>query len=141
MTSYNGKCHCGQTEWTVKLDKDKANHILCHCDTCKILSGSAYTLNQIVPKDTLSFSKGGDSLKHYTYQGESGKDVNCYYCPNCTSHIYHHQTVMGPDTVIVRTALLPQAVKDFQPSAEIFGRAKMSWEKEVAQTFDTLPPS
>ncbi|KAK5158618.1 hypothetical protein LTR04_005192 [Oleoguttula sp. CCFEE 6159] len=112
-----------------------------HCDTCKILSGSAYTLNQIVPKDTLSFSKGGDSLKHYTYQGESGKDVNCYYCPNCTSHIYHHQTVMGPDTVIVRTALLPQAVKDFQPSAEIFGRAKMSWEKEVAQTFDTLPPS
>ena len=26
MTTYNGACHCGQTEWTVKLDE--VNHIL-----------------------------------------------------------------------------------------------------------------
>lgn len=28
MTTYNGKCHCGQTEWTVKMDDSSANHIL-----------------------------------------------------------------------------------------------------------------
>lgn len=50
-----------------------------HCDTCKILSGGPLTMNQIIPKSALSFTKGGDKLKHYTYKGDSGNDVNCYY--------------------------------------------------------------
>ena len=28
MTTFNGKCHCGQTEWTVELPKDSQAHIL-----------------------------------------------------------------------------------------------------------------
>ena len=70
-----------------------------------------------------------------------GKAVNCYYCPKCTTHIYHHQEVMGPDTIIARTGVLKEGRDNFKVSAEIYGKAKMPWEKEVAQTFDTLPPS
>jgi len=138
MTTYNGKCHCGQTEWTAKLDPEQQGHVLCHCDTCKLLSGSAYTLNQIIPKANLQITKG--NLKSYTYYGDSGKAVNCYYCPNCTTHVYHHQDVMGPDTIVVRTILLDGG-KDFKPAAEIFGKAKMAWEPESAQTFEVMPPS
>lgn len=47
---------------------------------------------------------------------------------------------MGPDTIIVRTGLLTEGRKNFSPGAEIFGKDKMSWEKEVAQTFEVLPP-
>ncbi|KAH6683189.1 Mss4-like protein [Halenospora varia] len=137
MSADQGKCHCGQIEWEVKLE-DRA-HILCHCDTCKVLSGGAYTLNQIVPKANLKITKGESDLKTYTYYGDSGKAVNCYYCPNCTTHVYHHQTVMGDDKVVVRTILLNNG-KDIQPGAEIFGKVRMGWEKEVAQTFETLPP-
>lgn len=25
---YHGKCHCGDVEWTVNLEDDKANHVL-----------------------------------------------------------------------------------------------------------------
>lgn len=109
-----------------------------HCDTCKYLGGGSYSLNQIVPKSALNVTKGG--LKAYTYKGDSGKSVNCYYCPNCTSHAYHHQEAMGPDTIVVRTVLL-EGGKDFKPQAEIFGKGKMAWEPESAQTFDTMPPS
>jgi len=140
MSSYEGTCHCGQTTFKATLNEDLSKHILCHCDTCKILGGGAFTMNQIVPKDVLSFTKGGDSLKHYTYKGDSGNDVNCYYCPNCTTHVYHHQTVMGPDTIILRTGLLPAGRKSFPVGAEIFGKDKLSWEKEIATTFDVLPP-
>lgn len=28
MSTYHGKCHCGQTEWEVKLEDDQAKHIL-----------------------------------------------------------------------------------------------------------------
>jgi hypothetical protein len=41
-----------------------------HCNTCKFLSGSAYTLNQIVPKSDFKITKG--STKTFTYYGDSG---------------------------------------------------------------------
>lgn len=135
MSADHGKCHCGQIEWQVKLE-DRA-HILCHCDTCKKLGGGAYSLNQIVPKENLQITKG--KLNTYTYHGDSGKPVNCYYCPNCTTHIYHHQTVMG-DKIVIRTILLDQG-KSLKAGAEIFGKDRLSWVKEVAQTFEVLPPS
>lgn len=102
------------------------------------MSGGAFTLNQIVPADSIKFTKGGDALKKYTYKGDSGNDVNCYYCPNCTSHPYHQQTVM-PDKIILRTVLLEQG-PEFEAAAEIYGKDKMKWEKEVATTFPVLPP-
>ena len=105
IMSYTGKCHCGHHEWTVELNNEQQNHILCHCDTCKvcsahtsqhhpfdtklpqILGGGAFTMNQIIPKNQLKITKGGEPSK-YTYYGDSGKGVNCYYCPKCTTHIY-----------------------------------------------------
>jgi hypothetical protein len=48
-----------------------------HCDTCKLLSGAPYTLNQIIPLKALNITKGKDNLGKYTYKGDSGKGVNC----------------------------------------------------------------
>jgi hypothetical protein len=47
-----------------------------HCNTCKELSGSTFTLNQIIPGKALKITKG-DDLGKYTYKGDSGKDVHC----------------------------------------------------------------
>merc|ERR1712099_137177 len=41
-----------------------------------------------------------------------------------TAH-HHHQEVMGPDTIIARTALLPEGRQKFNVGAEIYGKAKM----------------
>lgn len=46
---------------------------------------------------------------------------------------------MGND-IVVRTILLENG-KDLPPGAEIFGKARLPWEKEVAQTFAVMPPS
>jgi hypothetical protein len=126
MTSYNGHCHCGNTEFTVKLGEDQQGHVLwyvclsyfpnppnppllqetchwwwcwglvadvrtlhSHCNTCKLLSGSAYTLNQIIPADALNITKGKD-LGKYTYKGESGKGVHC------VSALYLASTISVP---------------------------------------------
>ena len=70
-----------------------------------------------------------------------GKAVDCFFCKNCTAHVYHHQEILGPDTIVLRTGLLTEGIKTLQPAAEIYGKAKLPWEKEVAQTFDTMPPS
>jgi hypothetical protein len=93
-------------------------------------------------------------VKTYTYVGLSGillrsaspcfpltlpgNPVHCYYCPNCTAHAYHHQTVLG-DKVICRTILLDGG-KSFKPVAEIFGKVRLPWSKEVAKTYEVVPP-
>ena len=46
---------------------------------------------------------------------------------------------MGDDKIIARTVLLDKG-KEFDASAEIYGKDKLKWEKEVAQTFPVLPP-
>lgn len=159
-STFQAQCHCGHHKWEWTLEADKQNHILCHCDTCKVLSGGPYTLNQIVPKSALKITAGGEPSK-YSYKGDSGmftlsflshlqhptltqsagNSVNCYYCPKCTTHIYHHQEVMGPDTIIARTGIPSDARKNFTVAAEIYGKDKLSWEPKIAETFDVLPPS
>ncbi|KAL2010926.1 hypothetical protein VTN00DRAFT_3644 [Thermoascus crustaceus] len=138
MPTVKGRCHCGQTEWTVKLED--FSHVLCHCSTCKYLSGTDYTLNQIIPKEDFTLTNG--NLKAYTYYGDSGKPVNCYYCPNCTSHAYHHQAV-NPSKVVIRTALL-EGAKDWKPAAEIYAKDTYRWQPAVAApgaVFQTGPPA
>ena len=42
-----------------------------HCDTCKILGGGAFSLNQIIPQENLKITKG--EVKSYDYTGDSGR--------------------------------------------------------------------
>ena len=53
-----------------------------HCDTCKQLSGSVFTLNQIIPKDALKVTKG-DDLGKYTYYGDSGRSFSSFVLEMC----------------------------------------------------------
>lgn len=55
--------------------------------------------------------------------------------------MYHQQEALGDDKIVLRTVLLDGPGAGFKPAAEIFGKARFDWEKEVAQTFETMPPS
>ncbi|KAK2781663.1 hypothetical protein FQN53_000454 [Emmonsiellopsis sp. PD_33] len=138
MPTVKGHCLCGATEYTVKLESP--SHILCHCDTCKVQSGSAFTLNTVVPQEDFQLTKG--TLGKYSYTGDSGNPVHCFFCPTCTTHVYHHQTVAGPNYVI-RTASL-EGAKDWPIAAEIFKKDGVKWQADVADkdhVFQKLPPS
>ncbi|MCJ1272850.1 hypothetical protein MMC21_000639 [Puttea exsequens] len=134
MTTHHGHCHCGQTEWDVKLDGDA--HILCHCNACKLLSGGENTFNQMANQSDFKVTKG--ELKTYTYKGDSGNPTICYYCPNCTAHAYHHQTVLG-SKIVVRTGLLEGGAK-FPVAAEIYGKDMLSWQPKIAETVFQAAP-
>jgi hypothetical protein len=56
-----------------------------HCNVCKTLSGSTYTMNQIIPKANFKLTKGGEALKSFTYHGESGEWPRSYgsSIPHC----------------------------------------------------------
>lgn len=44
------------------------------------------------------------------------------------------------DKYVVRTILL-NGGKEYGPGAEIFGKVRLNWVPEVAQTFEGAPPS
>ncbi|KAK5945131.1 hypothetical protein PMZ80_002335 [Knufia obscura] len=135
--TFKGHCHCGAVEWQVELPSDSQSHILCHCDACKLQSGGEYTLNQLAPKDAFKLTKG--NLKTYTYKGDSGNSVDCFFCENCSSSPYHHQHVLG-DKIVVRTGLLEGSKSWGQPVLEIFGKDKLSWQPQTAKDIAPGPP-
>ena len=49
--------------------------------------------------------------------------MQCFYCGDYTSHIYHHEAAML-DKVIVRTLLLDQG-KDLPVGGEIFAEGRL----------------
>lgn len=122
-----GQCHCGQIRFSAVLPLPQGphgseiGHILCHCRTCRLLSGSPYSCNQIIPKEDLQVTQG--KLNKYTYQGASGKPVDCFFCGSCTSHVYHEQAAM-PGKIIVRTLLLDGA-DEWAVDGEIFREGRL----------------
>lgn len=65
------------------------------------------------------------SPKVYTYRGASGKAVQCFYCGNCTSHIYHQQEILV-GKIIVRTILL-EGGEGMGVGGEIFAEGRLKW--------------
>ena len=134
---WKGTCHCQDIEWSVQVSQDEElKHIVCHCDTCKKLGGGPYSCNYIVPREALTILKGRPS--EYAYKGASGKDVHCYFCPRCTSHIYHHQDAM-PEKVIVRTLLLDGG-NDLAAGGEIFAEGALSWAQDLKKALAQPAP-
>ncbi|KAF7184595.1 hypothetical protein CNMCM7691_005779 [Aspergillus felis] len=125
--TFNGSCHCGTCTWTAEISEP--THILCHCETCRKLGGGPFSLNQIIHRDQLRILTGTPQC--YTYTGASGNPVHCYFCARCTSHIYHHQAVMG-DRIIVRTILLDGGQR-MLPGGEIFAEGKLSWVDQLGE--------
>ncbi|KAF1816589.1 hypothetical protein P152DRAFT_129210 [Eremomyces bilateralis CBS 781.70] len=133
-----GKCHCGAVAYEAELPDDKKNHVLCHCNTCKVLSTGAFSLNQIIPKSVFKVTKG--DLKTYTYKGDSGKGVDCLFCSACGTHIYHVQEALPAELIVLRTATLDDS-KSFPVAVEVYGKDRYEWQKEVAHTFEVMPPA
>ncbi|KZM23860.1 carbon-sulfur lyase [Ascochyta rabiei] len=135
---WTGACHCGDVEWEVAIpEEEELRHIVCHCDTCKKLGGGPYSCNYIVPREALSIRKGRTG--EYAYKGASGKDVHCYFCPRCTSHVYHHQDAM-PEKVIVRTLLLDGG-NELQAGGEIFAEGALGWAQDLKRALTQPTPS
>ena len=68
-----------------------------HCNVCKTLSGSTYTMNQIIPKANFKLTKGGEALKSFTYYGESGEwPVHLVHPSLTASWPYIHLSLVQP---------------------------------------------
>jgi hypothetical protein len=134
MPKIEGGCLCGKTRY--KSDAEAIMKAICHCTFCQKASGSTYSSNVLIPKDSLSTT---GELSCYTETGGSGNDLNSYFCPNCGSNLYNTADAYE-GLVILKTGTLDDP-SWFKPDAQIWCDSAQPWAvvDEKITKFSTNP--
>ena len=100
-----GGCRCGAIRYRVKLDKLPSVYA-CHCQDCQTWSGSAFSLQFIVPEEALEVT-GTPHL--YERVSDDGTRVSRQRgCAQCLTRVYNANT-RRPGLVVVRAGTLDRS--------------------------------
>jgi len=130
MNKQTGQCLCGAMKYEVSADPIRSS--ICHCSHCQKASGSAYSINIIIPRE--AFKIIGKTLVTYLDRGGSGKELRRYFCSTCGSPLYTETDAM-PNFTIVKAGTLNDTT-NFKPNINIFCESKMDWLKQCNKTVD-----
>jgi len=94
MTKIEGGCLCGGVRY--RSEAEPVLQAACHCRFCQRATGSGFSLNVGVPRDSLEIT--GDSLRTYTTGDTtgSGRPLNRHFCGTCGSPIHADGEAFGP---------------------------------------------
>ena len=115
-----GSCHCGAVRFEVTEEFSAVR--VCHCTTCKKLSGGVGTTNGRARTDAIRVVEGRDLIR--TYQPGEGSAKS--FCSQCGSNLFGGG---WPDSELasVRISALDSPF-DRKPEAHIFTRSVAAWE-------------
>ena len=100
-----GGCRCGAVRYRVKLDK-LPNVYACHCHDCQTWSGSAFSLQFVVPEDQLEVT-GTPHL--YERPSDDGTRISRQRgCAKCLTRVYNTNT-RRPGFAVVRAGTLDRS--------------------------------
>ena len=108
MPTIEGGCLCGAVRY--RSDAEPLMQVVCHCETCRKNSGSAFSMNVAVPQDTLRI-ESGSPRRYEDHSGASGKAFYRFFCGDCGSHVYSHGAAYGAIAFIKAGTL-----DDFEPA-------------------------
>ena len=107
---YTGGCQCGAVRY--EISAEPVSTYVCHCTVCQSQSGSAFGMAIRVQSKHFRLLSG--TLKSYMRKGESGRILECAFCPECGTRIYHvpqrfqDQKSVKPGTNVDMPTLLEQ---------------------------------
>ncbi|QYS98054.1 CENP-V/GFA domain-containing protein [Trichoderma simmonsii] len=130
MLVQSGGCICGKIRYT--YNAEPITKVLCHCDDCRKISGSNYSVNFLVPEAAFQVTVG--TPKIFSKVADSGDTINSYFCGDCGSMIWRESTNCGPNKV-VKAGTLDDSGKIISTSvfdAEVFTRSRVEWVQPIA---------
>ncbi len=114
------QCHCGSLRATTSGEPLLIN--MCHCKACQRRTGALAGHGAAFAKTQVRIQ--GPS-KVFERDGQAGRKVRFYFCPNCGTSLYWDADV-GPGWCIV--AIGTFADPDFPPpSMSMFEESKHAW--------------
>jgi hypothetical protein len=115
-----GSCWCGGVQFTVREPFISAN--LCHCTSCKRISGGVGTANGRARTEWIDVTQGRELLT--TYEPDEGSKKT--FCSVCGSNLFGGG---WPDSeqVSVRLSAIDEGL-DRKPDAHTYVRSVAPWE-------------
>ncbi len=120
-TKIAGACLCGQV--TYKSEQEPSMIAVCHCVDCQKQSGGAFSVNVLVPTDSVQID--GASLAQYIVDGDSGMPVTRNFCNNCGSPI-STQLIAFDNLSAIKSGTLNDS-SWVKPNVQIWCDTKCEW--------------
>jgi hypothetical protein len=141
-----GQCICGELRYeftgepVMKVRQDSLlsfpsiliAQAICHCLTCRHLSGSAFTTNVAVPEGNFDFTSG--TPKTYATRQDSGMTLTYSFCGNCgctVSKVADAEAFKG--IVLIQAGSLDdvKGIEGAEPGAELYVSRRVGWLNEL----------
>ena len=113
-----GGCQCGGVRYQC-VDDALALYI-CHCKECRKQAASAFGISFIVPRVSFVLSSGAP--RFWTRDTDSGRKLECAFCPECGSRLWH-QSSGTSETLSVKAGSLDEPV-DISDAIHIWTSSK-----------------
>lgn len=97
--------------------------VVCHCGHCQHGTGSAFSVNILVPRDALTIH--GEMQSYQTTGQENGNLRDRMFCGSCGTPIFTYMHDR-PDLMIVKAGTLDDP-SGLQPAAEVWWRRAQDW--------------
>lgn len=121
MTTFNGSCLCGNVKYNT--ESAALTTAVCHCTDCQKQSGSAFSVNLLVP--AAGFRVEGASLSSYSKAGGSSLPVRRFFCSACGSALYSEMAAM-PGLLAVKAGTLSSKVA-VDPALHLWCASAQPW--------------
>jgi hypothetical protein len=94
---------------------------ICHCAECRKQSASAFGISVIVRAKSFALTHG--SPQRWCRPTDSGRTLNCYFCPNCGSRVWHGDAARD-ETISIKGGSLDEPI-DVHAAAHIWTARKL----------------
>lgn len=117
----DGSCHCGAIRYEAEIDPAAVG--ICHCTDCQIISGSAFRITCMVPRDNFHLLAG--TPKIYIKTAESGNKRIQAFCGDCGTALYA-TSATDPQVYGLRVGTARQRA-ELVPRRQIWCRSALPW--------------
>ena len=115
-----GGCRCGRVRYRAVLEK-LPNVYACHCRDCQTWSGSAFSVQFVLPEGQLEVA--GEPQLYERTSAESGRTSYQRGCPVCFTRVYNTNSAR-PGLAVVRAGTLDRS-DELRLVAHIWTKRKM----------------
>ncbi len=125
MDKITGTCLCKSVKYT--LNGPIMAVANCHCNTCKKMSGAAFSTIAIVAEESLEITQGEKELSAYVVSENATK----YFCQSCGTPVFNvHKKFPGNLMLPVGALDDPAAVT---PAINVYCESMLPWVKGIAE--------
>lgn len=116
LVKRTGQCFCGAVKFTVT--GDPINVRACHCKDCQRVTGSAFFVRALFPKDQVTVT---GTLAEFP----SSEDLTRKFCPRCGSQLFADRK-SRPDAIAIALGSFDN-LEGILPSEHIWISDKQEW--------------